>query len=120
MYLFSFRFGRKSFQFSFAAMGKDYVPPPGLPSTSHKPLLKPQKKLANVPPTLPVRRTYSTVSYDDTGWNEEREIRQFIDTVPVVPKLPRMPDISKYLNKGKTVNQKKTTSDRSAIIKNYM
>lgn len=104
-------------------MSKDYVPSSSRPSTSNAPLLNLNKKLSNVPPcfsTYP-RRTYSTaVSYDDTGWNDERELRQFLDTVPVVPKLPKMPDISKYLNKSKTVQKKKKISDRSTIIKNYM
>lgn len=65
-------------------------------------------------------REYSTECDDNASFKEEREIREFLYTVPVIPKLPKMPDINKYLNKGKTVNRCKTINDRGSIIKNYM
>ncbi|VVC44482.1 Dynein heavy chain, domain-2,Dynein heavy chain domain,Dynein heavy chain, P-loop containing D4 domain,P- [Cinara cedri] len=59
-------------------------------------------------------------SNERTGFYNERQIIQLLDTVPNVPKLPKIPDISKYLNRSKTINKSNAISDRRTIIKNYM
>jgi len=102
-------------------MSKEYLLPPNNSQTS-KPQTKSKKNLLDIPrcsTSLP-RRVYPIESNDHSDNIEDREIRQLLDTVPVVPKLPKMPDISKYLNKGKTLNKSKAISDRRTIIKNYM
>jgi len=101
-------------------MSKEYLLPPNSPTSKSQ--TKSKKKISDVHrrSTIFPRRKYPIECYDHTENIEEREIRQLLDTVPVVPKLPKMPDISKYLNKGKTLNKSKALSDRRTIIKNYM
>jgi len=101
-------------------MSKEYLLPPNSPTSKSR--TKPKKNISDLSrcTTIPARRAYPIASNDHTDNIEEREIRQLLDTVPVVPKLPKMPDISKYLNKGKTLNKSKAISDRKTIIKNYM
>lgn len=101
-------------------MSKDGALPPSRTSQTSKPLVKLKKSQTSISrrSALISHRTCLVDEY--IGFDQEREIRQFIDTVPVVPKLPKMPDISKYLNRGKTANKNKTISDRNTIIKNYM
>ncbi|XP_050424534.1 uncharacterized protein LOC126835771 [Adelges cooleyi] len=70
--------------------------------------------------TTTAGRTFSAESIADSGYAEDRETRLFLETEPVVPVLPKMPDISKYLNRGKTVRCGNTLNNRSTIIKNYM
>lgn len=100
-------------------MSKDHLLPPSRSSTS-KPQLIQNKAFSSRHRCMMLPRTYSMECDENTGFNKEREIREFLYTVPVVPKLPKMPDINKYLNKGKTVNRSNTINDRNSIIKNYM
>lgn len=99
-------------------MSKDYL----LPAPNRSMTSKAKKSLSNTPRSSVIlpRRTYSMEYRENDSYNQDREIRQLLDTVPVLPKLSKMPDISKYLNKSKSVNKKKTISDRRTIIKNYM
>jgi len=100
-------------------MSKEYLLPPNSPTS--KPQTKPKKNISDLPRrSATLRRAYPIELNDHTDNIKEREIRQFLDTVPVVPKLPKMPDISKYLNKSKMLNKSKAISDRRTIIKNYM
>lgn len=101
-------------------MSKEYLLPTNSPISKSR--TKPKKNISDLscPSTILPRRAYPIASHDHTDNIEEREIRQLLDTVPVVPKLPKMPDISKYLNKGKMLNKSKAISDRRTIIKNYM
>lgn len=67
------------------------------------------------------RTSSASVKDDGNDFKKDREIRQFLDTVAVVPEYPKLPDISKYLTyKPTAVNKKKTTSDRSRVISSYM
>lgn len=99
-------------------MSKDYL----LPAPNPSMISKPKKSFSNIPRSSVIlpHRISSMEFRENDSYNQEREIRQLLDTVPVLPKLSRMPDISKYLNKGKSNNKKKTISDRKTIIKNYM
>lgn len=101
-------------------MSKDHLLPPSRSSTSKPQLIQKKAFSSRHRSMMLPRRTYSMECDENTGFNEEREIREFLYTVPVVPKLPKMPDINKYLNKGKTVNRSNTINNRNSIIKNYM
>jgi hypothetical protein len=101
-------------------MSKEYLLPPNSPTSKLQTKSKKNITDAHRRSTIFPRRTYPIESNDYIDNIQEREIRQLLDTVPIVPKLPKMPDISKYLNKGKTLNKSKALSDRRTIIKNYM
>lgn len=97
--------------------------PIGISPTSKSQLKSQKTRVSNAPRNSAMlrRRMQSSESADETAsFSIEGEIRQFLDTVPVIPKLPKMPDIGKYVKKGKTVHRNKTAGDRNSIIKNYM
>lgn len=52
----------------------------------------------------------------------ESDMRKFLDTEVVVPKLSKMPDISKYLGKSRKMlkNKNKSTDNRNSVIDDYM
>lgn len=103
------------------AMSEDNLLPLRRPSTS-KPRLESKNKCLKIPRSSAIfpRRMSSMEIIENTNFSGEREIRQFLDTVPVLPKLSKMPDISKFLNKGKTIHKSRRVNDRDNIIKNYM
>lgn len=101
-------------------MSKEYLLPPSQSLTSKSQLKRKKAFSSRHRSIMLTRRTYSMEFDDNTGYNEERELREFLYTIPVVPKLPKMPDINKYLNKGKILNRNNTINDRNSIIKNYM
>lgn len=102
---------------------ENVLQPTDLPTTSKSQFKSKKTWVSNAPRNSAMlrRRMQSSESADENAsFGVEREVRQFLDTVPVIPKLPKMPDISKYVKRGKTVNRNKTASDRNSIIKNYM
>lgn len=102
------------------------LPTPGRPSTAaQRPRLQPKKRPVSYAPrnsAILRRRMHTTGPDENDGYGDDRAIRQFLDEIPVVPKLPQMPDVRKYAGKGKTTgaNRNNKAGDRMSIIKNYM
>lgn len=110
-----------------AAMDQDRsLPTPGRPSTAaQQSRLQPKKRPLSYAPrnsAILRRRMHSTGPDENDDYGDDRAIRQFLDEIPVVPKLPQMPDVRKYAGKGKTTgaHRNNKAGDRMSIIKNYM
>jgi len=93
-------------------MSKDHLLPP---SASRLPELKVKKTYSTAPQYSADHHNRTSSMYYSDNVDSNEGMREFLDTVAVVPKVPKIPNIYKYLRKRKTSKRNKTNSDGDII-----